>query len=179
MGKFYPTLNQKLQDFTRRQKIFFVSTAPEKGRINISPKGYEAFRILNEGEVVFLNMVGSGNETAGHLLENKRITIMFCSFETEPMILKIYGQGRAIHPGEEGFAELIQLFPSLPGTRQLIHIQIESVQTSCGDGVPFFDFVGERSRLIEWAEEKGPEKVKDYQDKNNRLTIDGKTTGLP
>ena len=178
MGKFYSSLNESLQGFAKEQQIFFVSTAPLEGRINLSPKGYDSFNILTPNRVLFLNLVGSGNETAGHLLENDRITLMFCSFTQEPQILKIYGRGKAVHPQEAGYPDLAQHFKGVKGARQIIDITVDSVQTSCGYGVPFFEFKGDREQLNQWVSNKSPSAIDSYQDKNNRITIDGKPTGL-
>ena len=179
MGKFFSELAPGHQEFIQNQQIFFVATAPKEGRINLSPKGYQSFLVLGPNQVAFVNLVGSGNETAGHLLEDKRITVMFCAFEGNPLIMKIYGRGRSIHPGQPDWNELDARFPPHPGKRQIVLIEVESVQTSCGEGVPLFDYVQDRNNLLQWAINKGEQGVANYQDKNNRLTIDGKPTGLP
>jgi len=179
MAHFYSTLKPKHQEFVQAQKIFFVATAPTEGRMSLSPKGMDSFVCLSESEVCFLNVTGSGNETAAHLKENGRITVMFCSFEAKPLILRIYGTGEAIHPGESGWDELALKLPSLPGARQIIKIQVGSVQTSCGESLPFFDYQGERESLNQWAIKHGDDGINRYQQKNNRLSIDGLDTGLP
>ncbi len=179
MGKIYSSLTESLQHFAREQHIFFVATAPLQGRINLSPKGLESFYILSPTRVLFLNLVGSGNETAGHLLEEDRITLMFCSFTEEPQILRIYGRGKAIHPEEADYEKLAAYFTPQKGMRQIIDIAVDSAQTSCGYGVPLFEFQTERKRLTQWIADKTPLGIARYQDKNNRFTIDGKSTGLP
>lgn len=178
MAKFYDTITPRLQKFISNQKIFFVATAPEEGRINLSPKGMDSLRVVGENRVLWLNVTGSGNETAAHLLENNRITIMMCSFEGAPNILRIYGKGRAIHPNDHEWEEVISLFPETPGSRQVFDITVKSAQTSCGMSIPYFDYKGERNQLNDWAEEKGEKGIKDYWEEKNLTSIDGKSTGL-
>lgn len=178
MAKFYKNLNTRLQEFIKNQKIFFVATAPLEGRINLSPKGMDSLRVVDENRILWLNVTGSGNETAAHLLENNRITLMFCAFEGAPNILRIYGTGKAIHPSESEWNECISLFPETPGSRQIFDIKIDSVQTSCGMSIPYFDYQGERNQLNDWAKEKGKEGIKNYWKEKNRMSIDGKPTGL-
>ena len=178
MSKFYTKITQKLQQFIENQKIFFVATAPNNGRINLSPKGMDSFRILEENRVIWLNVTGSGNETAAHLLENSRITIMFCSFEKSPNILRLYGLGKEIKEGDTSWSELISFFPETPGTRQIFDIRIDSAQTSCGMSIPFFDYKGERNELNDWAKSKGKEGIKDYWKDKNQQSIDGLPTNI-
>ncbi len=178
MAKFYDKLTTRLQKFINEQKIFFVATAPEEGRINLSPKGMDSLRVLGENRVLWLNVTGSGNETAAHLLENPRITIMMCSFEGAPNILRIYGKGRAIHPTNAEWNDVVGLFPETPGTRQIFDISVESAQTSCGMSIPYYDYKGEREQLNDWAKEKGPEGIEQYWKDRNLTSIDGKPTGL-
>lgn len=178
MSKFYTKITQKLQQFIENQKIFFVATAPDNGRINLSPKGMDSFRILEENRIIWLNVTGSGNETAAHLLENNRITLMFCSFEKSPNILRLYGKGKEIKEGDESWNELISFFPETPGTRQIFDITIESAQTSCGMSIPFFDYKGERNELNDWAKSKGKEGIKDYWKDKNQTSIDGLPTHI-
>lgn len=178
MSKFYTKITQKLQDFMEAQKIFFVATAPNSGRINLSPKGMDSFRILEENRVIWLNVTGSGNETAAHLNENERITIMFCSFEKTPNILRLYGKGKEIKEGNASWDELISFFPKTPGTRQIFDITIESAQTSCGMSIPFFEYKGERNDLNDWAQSKGKEGIKNYWKDKNQTSIDGLPTHI-
>lgn len=178
MSKFYDKLTNRLQSFIKNQKIFFVATAPEEGRINLSPKGMDSLRVVGENRVLWLNVTGSGNETAAHILENPRITIMMCSFEGAPNILRIYGKGKAIHPGDSDWNDVVSLFPETPGTRQIFDITVESAQTSCGMSIPFFDYKGEREALNDWAKEKGDAGIQKYWQDRNLTSIDGKPTGL-
>lgn len=178
MSKFYTKLTTRLQKFIEAQKIFFVATAPNSGRINLSPKGMDSFRVINENRVLWLNVTGSGNETAAHLLENSRITIMFCSFEKAPNILRLYGKGTEIKPNDAGWNEVVSQFPETPGTRQIFDITIESAQTSCGMSIPFFEFKGERNDLNNWANEQGKEGIETYWENKNQESIDGLPTNI-
>ncbi|PZV15038.1 MAG: pyridoxamine 5'-phosphate oxidase [Pseudanabaena sp.] len=178
MAKFYDRITTELQTFIEAQHIFFVASAPNHGRVNLSPKGMDALRVVNESEVVYLDLTGSGNETAAHLLENGRVTVMLCSFTEKPLILRLYGQGEPIRPRDLAWQEYLSLFPAIAGTRQIVRVKIESVQTSCGFAVPFYEFSGDRQVLKEWAEKKGEEGVYEYWQKNNLQSIDGLPTGL-
>ncbi|MEO9571442.1 MAG: pyridoxamine 5'-phosphate oxidase family protein [Polaribacter sp.] len=178
MSKFYTKLTSRLQKFIEVQKIFFVATAPVSGRINLSPKGMDSFRVIDENRVLWLNVTGSGNETAAHLLENDRITMMFSSFEGAPNILRLYGKGKEIKEGDASWNELISLFPETPGTRQIFDITIESAQTSCGMSIPFFEYQGERNELNDWATEQGKEGIKEYWENKNQTSIDGLPTNI-
>lgn len=114
MAEFYTELNDTLKKVIAQQKIFFIATAPTEGRINLSPKGLDSLRCLDDKTIAFLNLIGSGNETAAHLFQNGRITMMFCSFTEKPLIIRIYGQGRVIHPRDKAWAELYPLFKPMP-----------------------------------------------------------------
>lgn len=178
MAKFYTSITKRLQSFIEKQKMFFVATAPSNGRINLSPKGMDSFRVINENRVLWLNVTGSGNETAAHLLEKNRITMMFCSFEGAPNILRLYGKGKEIKPNDADWNDIVSLFPETPGTRQVFDIEIESAQTSCGMSIPFFDYIGERNQLNDWAIEKGEEGIKEYWKEKNTTSIDGLPTNI-
>ena len=178
MSKFYTKITSRLQKFIEAQKIFFVATTPNSGRINLSPKGMDSFKVMNENRVLWLNVTGSGNETAAHLLENKRITIMFCSFEKVPNILRLYGKGKEIKPTDTTWDDIISLFPETPGTRQIFDITIDSAQTSCGMSIPFYEYKGERNDLNDWAEKQGKKGITEYWENNNQKSIDGLPTNL-
>lgn len=178
MAKFYTSITKRLQKFIEAQKMFFVATAPSNGRINLSPKGMDSFRVVNENKVLWLNVTGSGNETAAHLLEKNRITIMFCSFEGVPNILRLYGKGKEIKPNDIEWKTVVSLFPETPGTRQIFEIDVESAQTSCGMSVPFLEYKGERNELNDWAKEKGKEGIQQYWKDKNQKSIDGFPTNL-
>ena len=176
MAKFYDKINSRIQKFIEAQKVFFVATAPKNGRINLSPKGMDSFRVLNENRVAWLSVTGSGNETSAHLLEDNRITIMFCAFEGAPNILRLYGKAKEILPDDTEWASLISLFPKLSGTRQIFDVTIESVQTSCGMSIPFYEYKEERNQLLDWANEKGKNGIEQYWKDRNQVSIDGLNT---
>jgi Pyridoxamine 5'-phosphate oxidase len=178
MAKFYQQLDSQLCEFIGQQQLFFTATAPIEGRINLSPKGIDTFRCLDFERVAYLDLTGSGNETAAHLLQNGRMTIMFCSFTDQPLILRLYGTGEVVRPDTAQWDSLITRFTDVPGKRQLILLHIDSVQTSCGYGVPIYELQTVRSTLIDWATKKGPDGVKEYQLQKNHTSIDGLATNL-
>lgn len=178
MAERFDALTEKHIGFIEAQHMFFVGTAGKEGFVNVSPKGMDSFRVLNSSKVVWLNLTGSGNETAAHVLENKRMTIMFCSFEKQPLILRLYGSASTIHPRDEQWNDLIALFPDYTGARQLFEVELDLVQTSCGYAVPYFELVGERPTLNKWASNKGREGVQDYWQQKNTVSLDGKDTGI-
>lgn len=178
MAKFYSELTAQLLSFIEQQQVFFTATAPEQGRINLSPKGMDTFRCLSPCQVAYLDLTGSGNETSAHLRQNRRLTIMFCSFTAQPLILRLYGQGQVHCPQDPQWSTYIQHFDLLPGTRQIIVLNIESAQTSCGYGVPRYEFVRERDTLQQWSENKGAEGLEQYRRAHNQISIDGLPTGL-
>lgn len=154
MGKIHACLDDRLRAFIRAQKMFFVATAPmaASGHVNVSPKGYDSFAILNDLEVAYLDLGGSGIETQAHVQENGRITIMFCAFEGPANILRLYGEGEAIDFDHPDFPELMKLFPGYDRARAVIRIKITRIQDSCGWGVPFYEFKGEREQLKRWVD---------------------------
>jgi hypothetical protein len=156
MADFTDHLTEDHTAFIARQPVFFTATAAADGRINLSPKGYDVFRILDPNRVVWLDLGGSGNETHAHLTADGRITLMFCAFDNPALILRIYGRGRPILPEDEGFEGLAALFPRLPGVRQVFDIQVESVQTSCGWGVPRMTLEKERPTLVKYHAQQDP-----------------------
>ncbi|BDS11756.1 pyridoxamine 5'-phosphate oxidase family protein [Aureispira anguillae] len=178
MGKQLESLTTNLTEFIRQQKMFFVGTAMKEGRVNISPKGMDTFRVLGANRIVWLNLTGSGNETATHLLDSSRMTIMFCAFEGKPLILRLYGTAKAYHERDKEFHEHIDLFPEDVGSRQIIVMEIDLVQTSCGYGIPFMDYKEERTILKTWAEKKGKQKIEAYWKEKNSISLDGHATGI-
>ncbi len=178
MSKFYKTVTPELQEFIRQQQMFFTATAIATGRVNLSPKGIDSFRILDDRTVAYLDLTGSGNETSAHLLVDPRMTIMFCGFEKKPWILRLYGNGTVVRPGDEAWATLATNFEVFPGTRQIVQLSVESAQTSCGMGVPQYEFQGQRSGLIQWAEKKGESGVQQYWKDKNQVSIDGLPTRI-
>ncbi|MCY4264412.1 MAG: pyridoxamine 5'-phosphate oxidase family protein [Gammaproteobacteria bacterium] len=176
MGSHYQSLRDDLVEFISEQKIFFVGTAANEGTINVSPKGWESLRILNTNRIVWRNVTGSGNETAAHLAENNRMTLMFCAFTGKPKILRLYGQATAYHQRDAEFAELDKLFDPHLGSRQLVDFRFDLVQTSCGFGVPLYDFREERDNMDKWLASKTRDEITDYWSRKNSFSLDGKPT---
>lgn len=178
MGKRYPTIPDNIQDFIRRQKIFFVGTAGAEGRVNVSPKGMDSLRVLDANRVLWLNVTGSGNETSAHVQENGRMTLMWCAFDGPPMILRIYGTARVIHTRDAAWNDVSAHLPALPGARQIFDLSVDLVQTSCGFAVPLYDYTGDRDQLIKWADTKGEAGVRQYWQDNNQTSLDGMPTHI-
>ncbi len=178
MGSKFEALNEFHLKFISDQKLFFVATATGSSRVNMSPKGMDSLRVLDNNRVIWLSMTGSGNETAAHVQTHPRMTLMFCAFEGAPLILRLYGTAKVIHKGEAGWASLYEQFPPNPGARQIFDMQVDLVQNSCGKSVPFYDYVQEREALTDWARELGDEKLKAYWKKKNTTSLDGQSTGM-
>jgi len=181
VAKQFPGIEPLHREFILRQRIFFTASAAANGRVNVSPRGTDALRMLGTNSVAYLDLTGSGNETAAHLRASGRLTIMFCSFEGPPMILRLYGRGRILPRGGLEYTQLLaaEFGNTEPlGARQMVMLDIELVQTSCGYGVPLFDYHGERDTLTRWAEAKGRAGVETYQREKNTRSIDGLPTGL-
>jgi hypothetical protein len=178
MGKFYTEITPELKEFIAQQQMFFTATAAPTGRINLSPKGIDTLRLLDEQTVAYLDLTGSGNETAALLAADGRMTIMFCAFAGKPWILRLYGKGEVVQFDSERGRELHPLFGSVPGERHIIVLHVESAQTSCGMAVPLYEYKEQRDLLIDWAAKKGPEGMKEYRRTKNAVSIDGLPTGL-
>jgi len=178
VSQFYDELTAEIQEFIREQPVFFTATAPAEGRINLSPKGMDTFRILDERTVAYLDITGSGNETATHLRENGRITLMFCSFGPVARIVRIYGNGRVVRPCDAQWNELHRHFPAYPGERQIMKIAVGSAMTSCGYGVPRMKLVARRDTLEDYWIKKGPGAAEKYWGIHNLRSIDGLDSGI-
>jgi len=180
MGKEMEEISAEHKTFIEDQHLFFVTTAPinEEGHINLSPKGFDCFRVLSPTRVGYLDIVGSGNETSAHLLENGRITFMFCAFDGPPKILRLYGRGKTVLPGDVEWDELSKEFAILPATRQIIVADIFKVKSSCGFGIPYYEYLGERDHAIKWAEKKGENGLEEYKKEKNIVSMDGLPTPI-
>lgn len=178
MARFYDALEASHRDFIAAQKMFFTASGTADSRLNLSPKGMDSLRILAPDRLAYLDLTGSGNETAAHLAHDGRLTLMWCSFDSQPLILRTYGRGRSVRRQDAAWAALHAHFPALPGERQIIVLDIESVQTSCGYAVPMYDYAGERDTLARWSEKKGPVGLLDYWREKNQVSIDGLPTHL-
>lgn len=178
MAKFFDSLLPEHTAFIARQKVFFVATEAPGGRINLSPKGLDSLRVLDGNSVAYLDLTGSGAETAAHLRVDPRLTLMLCSFSADALILRLYGRGECVRPGAPRWAELAGRFPDHPGARQVVLLHVESVQTSCGAGLPLMGYAGERGSLTEWARKKGEDGIAAYRRQKNAVSIDGLPTGF-
>jgi hypothetical protein len=181
MAKQFEALNSDLRDFIQRQNIFFVSSATADSRVNISPREILALRIIDDHSVIYLDRTGSGNETAAHMLADGRLTIMFCAFSGPPQIMRLYGTGTSVGWENAEFEDLIsQYYGGVTplGTRQIMRLNFDLVQTSCGYGVPLFDYKGERAAIESWHENKGPDGIQSYWEQKNLSSMDGLPTGL-
>jgi hypothetical protein len=178
MGKFHEAILPAHQTFIEKQHMFFVCTAPlaADGRINISPKGLDTFRVVTDHQVAYLDFIGSGNETSAHTLENGRITFMFCAYQGPPNILRLYGKGRTVLPTDVEWSTYAPLFDHYPNTRQIIVADIDLVGTSCGYGVPLYEHTGERSIMFDWADKKGQDGMQAYIQEKNLKSLDGLPT---
>ncbi|MEH6548466.1 MAG: pyridoxamine 5'-phosphate oxidase family protein [Pseudomonadales bacterium] len=165
-------------EFIQNQHLFFVGTAAADGLVNVSPKGMDSLKVIDSKTVAWLNLTGSGNETAAHVQEHNRMTIMFCSFDKQPLILRLYGHARVLHPRDQEWDTLIDLFPAYTGARQIFELELDMVQRSCGYAVPFYELKGERPTLFKWAENRGREAVEQYWQDKNTLSLDNKDTGI-
>ena len=169
-------ITAELQQWMAAQPLYFLATAPlaGDGHVNLSPRGLDTLRVADPHRVLVLDLTGSGNETAAHLAENGRITVMLCAFSGTPRILRLYGTGRVVPPGAPEFAALRGAFPvALPGARQIFDIAVHRVRTSCGFGVPLMDFRGQRRELLDWAEKKGQDGLAEYRRQRNAVSLDG------
>ncbi len=178
MGQKFTQLSDRLIRFIGEQQLFFVGTATQDSRVNISPKGMDSLRVMNASRIVWLNVTGSGNETAAHVSLNPRMTLMFAAFSGKPLILRVYGTARVIHHKDPAWQGLYSLFDPLPGARQIFDLAIDLVQTSCGMAVPLFDYAGDREQLNNWAEKQGEVGIREYWRQKNQQSIDGINTDI-
>jgi hypothetical protein len=175
VAKELEEITPELEDLLEAQPVFFVATAPASTdeHVNVSPKGHDSFRVLDPRTVAYLDLTGSGIETISHLRENGRITLMFCTFTGKPDIVRLQGRGRFVRAGDVGAHELFARFPDLPGARAVIVVDVHRIATSCGYGVPLMDYVGPRTRLLEWADARGEDGLEEYRAGKNATSISG------
>lgn len=176
MSKQYGEISERYRRFIEDQQLFFVATAAPDGRVNVSPKGRDSLRVTSPRQVVWLNGTGSGNETAAHVLASPRMTLMFCSFVREPLILRLYGTPQVVHDTDDNWPDLLDLFPPLRGARNIFVLDVDLVQTSCGYGVPLFDHIGERGLMQAWADKKSDDDLREYHAERNATSLDGLPT---
>lgn len=175
MSKSHESIDDETARWLAKQNMFFVATAPlaGDGHINCSPKGADSFRVLDPKVVGYLDLTGSGIETVAHVRENGRVVLMFCAFEGPPKIVRIHGHGTVLTASDAEWSDLAPRFPVIPGTRAIVRVDVERVATSCGYGVPRYAYLEPRDTLERWAKEKGEAGVKQYQERNNRRSLDG------
>jgi hypothetical protein len=181
MAKQFASMTPAHREFIARQRIFFTASATSTSRVNVSPRPTDALRVLDERTVAYLDLTGSGNETAAHLRVDGRITLMFCALDEPPSILRLYGRGTSLARNTSDYPVLLaSAFDNQEplGARQIVRIDIDLVQTSCGYGVPLFEYIGERSTLQRWAQQKGDAGLKEYRRQKNACSLDGLHTGL-
>ncbi len=178
MATQFPRLALSHRDFIAAQHVFFVATAAATGRVNTSPKGTDSLRVLDSNRIVWRNFTGSGNETAGHLAQINRMTLMWCSFDAQPLILRCYGTAQVLHAGQQGWDAANAAFPPFASARQIFEMTIDLVQTSCGWGVPRMTHEGKRNEADDWAAAQGPAGIRAYWAQANRTTLDGFATGI-
>jgi Pyridoxamine 5'-phosphate oxidase len=174
MGRVLDAISEQLAAFIEAQRVFFVATPPsDGGHVNVSPKGLDTFTVLDANTVAYLDLTGSGVETIAHLRENGRITIMFCAFDGNPNIVRLYGRGDVLPTGTPEADALLSRFASYPGARSVIRVHLDRVSTSCGYGVPLLRYEGERDQLPKWADRRGPDGLVEYREQQNAASIDG------
>jgi hypothetical protein len=181
MAKQFPKMEPAHRDYILRQHVFFTGSAAADGRVNVSPKGMDTLRVIDDATVAWLDLTGSGNETAAHVRAAGRLTLMFCAFEGPPTILRLYGQGRVLPRSGEDYRALLATHfgdREIVGARQIVALDIDLVQTSCGYAVPLMDFKAERPGLVNWAASKGEDGLRAYRAEKNRASLDGFPTGL-
>lgn len=180
MGKFFTEIREQEKKFIEKQRMFFVGTAPlsAEGHVNLSPKGMDSFKVFSSSKVAYMDIIGSGNETSAHLMQNGRITFMFCAFDGPPNILRLYCKGYTVLPSDDEWEELAPHFNLVLATRQIIVADIDKVQTSCGFSVPYYNYKGERDQAEQGAEHKGAAGLETYKAEKNLISLDGLPTAL-
>ncbi|SMF65861.1 Pyridoxamine 5'-phosphate oxidase [Alteromonadaceae bacterium Bs31] len=178
MGKQFAALSDKHIDFIAQQKMYFVGTASENGSVNLSPKGGDSLRVVSPSKIAWLNLTGSGNESAAHVLKNSRMTIMFCAFEGAPLILRAYGEAKVLHRKDQEWQAYAALFPESVAARQIFILHVTRVQSSCGMSVPYYKYESDRQDLAKWSERQGTEGIENYWLRKNQKSIDGFNTEI-
>ncbi len=180
MGIKTDKLNRSFRSFIQSQPVFFVATAAPEGRVNLSPKGLDSLRIVSDTCIRWLSVSGSGNETAAHLLQSPRMTLMFCAFEGDALTLRVYGNARVFHPRDPEWADLHAQFPDYAGARNIFGLYIDLVTTSCGTGVPEMSLVRSRAEteLVPWYAQMSEEELSEFWKKKNMISLDGDPKGL-
>jgi hypothetical protein len=172
MASVHPSITPPVAAWIGQQQMFFVATAPlaADGHVNVSPKGLDTLRILDAMTVAYLDLTGSGIETVAHVRENERITLMWCAFDGPPRIVRVHGRGQVVGVDDPRVAGC---FDAIPGARAVVIVHAERISDSCGYSVPRYTFEGHRSKLVEWADHRGPEGLVAYRAEKNATSIDG------
>ncbi len=178
MADQFPNLSPELISWIESQHVYFVGTAAQEGRVNISPKGGDSLRVVDEQTLLWLNLTGSGNESAAHVQDINRMTVMWCAFEGPPRILRVYGNVETIHPRNSAWSSCTKVLSPQLGARQYFKLHIELVQTSCGYAVPLMSYQEDRTVLQKWSEKRGPDGIAEYWADKNQLSLDGQPTGI-
>lgn len=176
MGKVFDALDEEAVAFLNDQHVFFVATAPREGRVNLSPKGYDTFRVIDPTTVAYLDLTGSGVETIAHLKDDGRVTFLFCAFEGPPKLIRLYGRGEVVLPTHPDFDALRARFgerQGQKGVRSVIRVALDEVRTACGYSVPIMPFEREREVLRDYYDRKGEDGMAEYRAEKNRESIDG------
>ncbi|OAQ99785.1 hypothetical protein LLEC1_06514 [Akanthomyces lecanii] len=191
MHPSYTALPDSLRDWALRQPVFFVASAPLRGRhVNLSPKGLpeSSLAVLSPSQVAYVDSTGSGCETISHIRENGRVTLLFCSFDKVPRTLRLYCTGTVVEFDEAEYEDWLERMggKNLVAARAVIVLHVFKVQLSCGFGVPLLALdpdptlldpkpcLQTRSRLQEYAQytiDRG--QLRGYQMKNNFESLDG------
>lgn len=178
MSDLHESLSPEHMAFIEEQHLFFVATAAADGRVNLSPKGHDSLKVTGPNSLVWQNLTGSGNETAAHLRDVNRMTLMWCSFAGSPLILRVYGTAETVHERDPQWAACAQAIPATVGTRQYFRMTIDLVQTSCGYAVPLMDYKQDREILRKWAKNRGESGIREYWEDKNQVGLDGQPTGI-
>ena len=179
MAEFFDVLTEEHISFIDEQHVFFVASAARSGHVNLSPKGGNTLKVLSPNEILWLNLTGSGNETAAHRLDINRMTLMWCAFEGLPLILRVYGSSEIVHEVDDDWADLASVVPATVGARQYFRVTVEKVQTSCGYNVPLMAFEADRDALTRWSEKRGADGLRSYWREKNAFSMDGLPTEIP
>jgi len=178
VAKQFDKIEQAHSEFIKKQHVFFVASAGKDGFVSLSPKGMDTFRVTGPNSIVWLNLTGSGNETSVNVQENCRMTVMFCSFDKEPLVLRLYGTAQVLHQRDSEWPGLIKMFPSYTGARQIFKMNVQLVLTSCGYAVPLMEFKGERDLLTKWTDARGRDSIEKYWREKNTVSLDGRPTNI-
>lgn len=172
MGRTYDAITPQAAEWIARQQMFFVATAPldAEGHVNLSPKGLDTLRLLDDRTVAYLDLTGSGAETIAHVRENGRITLMWCAFDGPPRIVRVHGRGELVALDDDRIAGR---FPDIPGARGLVLVHADRISDSCGYSVPLYEYQAQRNRLVDWAQGKSDDELAEYRAAKNASSIDG------